>query len=374
MGKLRHRIPSAHMGAGQSREMAPSSQPAHESRVWLNKASCETQTRAGPWRRGCGRQPGLTHAKILLAWLKNPLPSGEGLAWDCPDLCWWPVSLRSAGLWPLGISKKHSEGSWVPACLCRGTPLHWGVLGAGSQPLRGWGPLPTQTAPGEGRSSPKQAVGPSATDCVYPALPSVLLGIPKRGGLCPKTVAGGEQWELLPPPACHPASSAGSVSCSPQVLKACHGGRREGVGVTPPPSAVLLSLGGDSAAWPAAVACAGSEGYGDTGSRGRATWRCPFPRLSLRAGSWARSCRQVGTAAAVSPSPPMPVFPGAVTLGSWWPGGQPWAGSGGVFWLPMAFSSSNHLPLLCLLGGPITSVRPAAVGRRSTASSTPSCR
>lgn len=117
-------------GAGQSWEMAPSFQPAHETRVWPDKASCETLARGGG---AAACQPGLTHAEILLAWLKSPLPISEGQTGDCPSFCSCPFSPSSAGLRPLGISKKPPEGSWVPACLCRGAPPPWGCPG-GRQP------------------------------------------------------------------------------------------------------------------------------------------------------------------------------------------------------------------------------------------------
>lgn len=151
--------------------------------VCPDKASCDTRSGAVPCH------PALTHTEI-----KAPRQvTGTGWGLSRPLLLpRFPELSRSAVQLPLGVSKKASGGERGAGL---GVHSGMGVCGGRAPSPRGWGP------------SLKWAVG---TVCIHP---SVLLGAPKRGGLCPKTVAGGVSSGSCCPPSLR--SSVLCVSCDP---------------------------------------------------------------------------------------------------------------------------------------------------------------
>lgn len=185
MGKLRH---GALVGQGRAgrchRAFSQLTRPACGPTKPLAKHRPELAHGGG----AAACQPGLTHAEILLAWLKSPLPIGEGQTGDCPSFRSCPFSPSSAGLRPLGISKKPPEGSWVPACLCRGAPPPWGCPG-GRQPAteRLGSPPHTRGSPLK-RGDPCQngPWGPVPQPVFIQRCPLSCLEYPKEGVSAPK--------------------------------------------------------------------------------------------------------------------------------------------------------------------------------------------
>lgn len=207
MGKLRHRIPSAHMGAGQSREMAPALSQLTSPVCGSQQSLLRNTDPSWAVAEGLRSPAGADSRQNLAGLAEKPLAKrrGTGLGLPRPLLvARFPEISRSAA----SRNQQKASGGELGACLpvlgCTAAlGVSWGQAAghreAGVPSPCGW-PLE--------RGDPRRngPWGPVPQPVFIQHCPLYCLGYPKERGCAPKPWLGVSGGSCCPPPPSLPSS------------------------------------------------------------------------------------------------------------------------------------------------------------------------